>query len=276
MQVERGSFYDPAEIFKCVQKQVKSAQKRGESIDYLTFVPDGEPTVDINLGREIDLLKSLGIKIGVITNGSLIFDEDVINDIMKADWVSLKVDSTWETRWRRINRPHQDLKLTQILGAMHDFSKSFRGELVTETMLVRGSSNDVGMLKEMAMFLSTLRPDRSYLSIPTRPPAESWVECPVPEEVNTAFQIFSEKIDQVAYLIGYEGNEFAYLGDVEKNLLSITSVHPMRENAVRNFLAKAGKDWTIINKLVSKEKIVVTEYSGQKFYLRNFNPKPAG
>jgi wyosine [tRNA(Phe)-imidazoG37] synthetase (radical SAM superfamily) len=143
-------------------------------------------------------------------------------------------------------------------------------------MLVRGSTNDVDMLNEMAMFLAGLSPDRAYLSIPTRPPAESWVKPPVPEEVNTAFQIFSEKIDPVEYLIGYEGNAFAFTGNVEKDLLSITSVHPMRESAVSNFLAKAGKDWTIINKLISKEKIVETEYNGQKFYVRNFNTKPAG
>ena len=190
MQVERCAFYEPEAIFKSVRKQVKKAQKNGESIDYLTFVPDGEPTLDINLGREIDLLKPLGIKIAVITNSSLIFREDVRNDLMKADWVSLKLDSTWKTNWRKINRPHHNLELNLILRGMLDFSKSFRGELVTETMLVQGINNDADMLKEMAMFLASLSPDRVYLAIPTRPPAENWVRPPTPKEVNKAFQIF--------------------------------------------------------------------------------------
>jgi wyosine [tRNA(Phe)-imidazoG37] synthetase (radical SAM superfamily) len=152
---------------------------------------------------------------------------------------------------------------------MLDFSKSYRGELVTETMLVQGINNDADMLEEMAMFIASLSPDRAYLAIPTRPPAENWVNPPTPKEVNTAFQIFDEKIDQVEYLIGYEGDAFAFTGNVENDLLSITSVHPMRESAVNDFLAKAGKDWTIVDRLISKSKIVETAYKGQKFYLRN-------
>jgi len=269
MQVERCAFYDPAEIFKSVKKQVKKALKKGESIDYLTFVPDGEPTLDMNLGREIDLLKPLGIKIAVITNGSLIFREDVRNDLMKADWVSLKLDSIWKTSWRKINRPHNNLELNLILRGMRDFSKSYRRQLVTETMLVRGINNDADMLEEMAMFIASLNPDRVYLAIPTRPPAENWVKPPAPKVLNKAFQIFGEKIDLVEYLIGYEGNAFAFTGNAEKDLLSITSVHPMREDAVSDFLAKADKDWALVNKLISETKIVETAYKGQRFYMRN-------
>ena len=106
MQVGRSSFYEPEEILRVVQDKVERTRKVGEGIDYLTFVPDGEPTLDINLGREIDLLRPLGIKIGVISNASLIGREDVREELMRADWVSLKIDSTREKVWRRCDRPH--------------------------------------------------------------------------------------------------------------------------------------------------------------------------
>ena len=70
MQVERGTFYEPEDILKDVRDKVEKSREVGEAIDYLSFVPDGEPTLDVNLGREIELLKPLGIKIAVITNGS--------------------------------------------------------------------------------------------------------------------------------------------------------------------------------------------------------------
>src|SRR5210317_1149386 len=57
MQVKRSHFYDPEEIYIDVKTRVEKAQKRCESIDYLSFVPDGEPTLDVNLGRTIELLK---------------------------------------------------------------------------------------------------------------------------------------------------------------------------------------------------------------------------
>jgi len=270
LQVERCPFYEPEDIFKSVRKQIKRAIKKGERIDYLTFVSDGEPTLDANLGREIDRLKTLGIKVAVITNGSLIHRDDVKEDLIKADWVSLKLDSTWKASWRKINRPHRDLELGLILKGMLDFSKVFRGKLVTEMMLVQDISIDPDLLKEMADFLARLNPAKAYLAIPTRPPAESWVRPPAPEDINVAFQIFREKLDQVEYLIGYEGNAFAFTGSVEEDLLSITSVHPMRESAVREFLKKAGADWSVAHQLIVQSKLVETEYAGQKFYLRNF------
>jgi wyosine [tRNA(Phe)-imidazoG37] synthetase (radical SAM superfamily) len=269
MQVERCPFYEPEDIFKSVRKQVMKAKNNGESIDYLTFVSDGEPTLDANLGYEIDLLKSLGIKIGVITNESLIFREDVRKDLMKADWVSLKLDSIRKTCWRKINRPHRELDLDLILRGMLDFSKIFPGELVTETMLVQGVNIDADIHREMAGFLLRLNPAKAYLAIPTRPPAENWVRPPAPEDINVAFQVFHEKLHQVEYLIGYEGNAFAFTGNVEDDLLSITSVHPMRESAVSDFLKKAAVDWSVVRKLMAHGKLVETEFEGEKFYLRN-------
>jgi len=269
MQIDRCRFYEPEDIFKSVRKQVKKARKKGESIDYLTFVSDGEPTLDANLGYEIDLLKSLGIKIGIITNASLIFREDVREDLMKADWVSLKFDSIRKPSWLRVNRPHRELFLDLILSGMLDFAKIFPGELVSETMLVWDINIDADILKEMAEFLRALNPVKAYLAIPTRPPAENWIRPPAPEDINIAFQVFHEKLDQVEYLIGFEGNAFAYTGNVEEDMLNITSVHPMRQSAVSELLKKANADWLMVNKLIAQGKLVETDYEGQKFYLRN-------
>ena len=274
LQVKRCPFFEPEDIFKSVRRQVKKDENNGESIDYLAFVSDGEPTLDANLGREIDRLKTLGFKIAVITNGSLVHRDDVIEDLMKADWVSLKIDSTRKASWRKINRPHRDLELDVILKGMLDFKKVFPGKLVTEAMLVQGIGIDPDTLQETADFQVRLNPAKAYLAIPTRPPAESWVRPPEPKEINVAFQVFRRKLGQAEYLIGYEGNAFAFTGNVEEDLLSITSVHPMRESAVREFLKKAGADWSVAHQLIAQSKLVETEYAGQKFYLRNFKGKP--
>jgi wyosine [tRNA(Phe)-imidazoG37] synthetase (radical SAM superfamily) len=52
-------------------------KERGECVDYLTFVPDGEPTLDTHLSEEIDRLRSVGIPIAVISNGSLAWNSNV-------------------------------------------------------------------------------------------------------------------------------------------------------------------------------------------------------
>ncbi|MFO8035108.1 MAG: hypothetical protein R6U57_00560, partial [Anaerolineales bacterium] len=100
MQVDRQTFYEAGEVYQNVQDKIKKVREAEEKIDYLTFVPDGEPTLDINLGREIELLQPLGIKIAVISNSSLIWREDVREELGKADWVSLKMDAVQEETWR--------------------------------------------------------------------------------------------------------------------------------------------------------------------------------
>lgn len=271
MQIDRTQFYQPEEILRDVESKVEQAHKKGESIDYLSFVPDGEPTLDANLGQEIELLKPLGFKIAVITNGSLIWREDVRADLAQADWVSLKIDTLTEKKWHRINRPQRSLKQKVILRDMAAFANDYSGTLVTETMLVRNINDSAKNLRKIAVFLNHLQPHKAYLSVPTRPPAEKWVRPPDKNFLNQAFQVLDGKLFQVEYLIGYEGNAFAFTGDAENDLLSITAVHPMRQDAVNNFLMRAGADWHIVHQLMAQRQLVEAEYEGKKFYMRNFS-----
>jgi wyosine [tRNA(Phe)-imidazoG37] synthetase (radical SAM superfamily) len=62
MRLERDAFYGPENIVRSVRDKVERAREGGVPIDYLTFVPDGEPTLDIDLGREIELQRPLGPK----------------------------------------------------------------------------------------------------------------------------------------------------------------------------------------------------------------------
>ena len=273
MQIEQGEFYKPSEIVHAVKDKVKEARTRKEPIDYLTFVPDGEPTLDINLGKEIELLKPLSIKIAVITNASLIWKKDVQDDLRKADWVSLKIDTVSPSIWKRINRPDRSLKLEKIMDGISEFSQGFNGELVTETMIIERVNDSIERIEETADFIAMIKPKKSYISIPTRPPAEHWVKPSKENTIVRTYNIFKEKGIDAEYLVGYEGNAFAYTGDIEEDILSITSVHPIREDGMRELLKKSGHNWDIVEKLISDNKIVKIEYKNKWFYIRNLSKK---
>lgn len=268
MIVERRNFYSPEDIIKETAESIKKASKAGESIDYLTLVSDGEPTLDINLGRLINDLKSFNVKTAVITNSSLLYRDDVKKDLMHADWVSVKVDSIQEEIWRKINRPHKFFKIQDILKGLLEFAKEYQGKLVTETMIVQDLNENLDNMQRIAEFIAQLSPSVSYLSIPTRPPAEKWVKQPQEQVLNRIYQIFNSKLKNAELLIGYEGNAFAFTGNIEKDILSITAVHPMREDAVREFLKKAEADWQTVENLINKNLLIESEYNGRKFYSR--------
>ena len=265
---ERSPFYEPQEISREARAKVEKISQGGDKIDYLTFVADGEPTLDLNLGREIEILRPLGFDIAVITNGSLIYREDVREELAKADWISLKVDSTKEKVWRRINRPHPTLKLSAILEGMLEFALSFKGELTTETMLVRGLNDKSDQLQELAIFLKQLQPVKAYLSVPTRPPAEKWVKPPHEPVLNQAYQVLSEHLPRVECLTGYETTDFSLSGDPAEDILSITAVHPMRHEALERVLQQRGADFSMVDRLLAKGKLLKLDYRGKTFYMR--------
>lgn len=268
MDHERREYYLPETVIEAVRDKVAQVRAAGDTIDYLTFVPDGESTLDIHLGAEIQELKKMGIPLAIITNSSTIHRPDVRQELMNLDLVSVKVDAVTPAVWKKIDRPHKALKLDQILEGLQIFAREYQGTLITETMLIDGVNDGVDNLKQTASYLSNLNPDTAYVSIPTRPPARKDVLPAGEEVINHAFQIFSGKLEKVELLLGYEGNAFAHSGNTESDILSVTAVHPMREDAVREFLENDRQDWSLIEKLIREEKLLETEFQGKKFYLR--------
>ena len=270
MHIDRQCFYEPECILAQVKEKVDRSRAAEESIDYLSFVPDGEPTLDVNLGREIELLRPLGIGIAVLTNASLIDRNDVRENLGKADLVSLKVDAVSEDVWRKVNRPHKSLDLSAVLEGIRKFTKAFKGEVISETMLIDGVNDKDEEIKDIARFLAGIGLSKAYVAIPTRPPAEKWVHAASEHKINLAYQILSTAIDmnRVEYLIEYEGDAFSSTGHSEDDLLSITSVHPMRREAVENLLRKANTDWRVVEKLIKEGKLIQMEYEGHTFYVR--------
>ena len=270
IQVDREEFYSPDEVFGEVKEKVEDIRKKGEALDYITFVPDGEPTLDLNLGKEILLVKSLGFKVAVITNSSLIDREDVASELKLADLVSLKLDAVSEEMWRRVDRPARGLVYRDILEGMVRFRKEFEGEVITETMFVEELNDDREEIDKIAGFLSELKPDRAYIAVPTRPPAERWVKPAGERALASAYAAFSEALgpERVEFLVGFEGEEFVSTGDPVEDLLGITSVHPMREDALEAYLRENGLSFDVVRKLISEGKLLELEYGGHLFYMR--------
>ncbi len=263
--IKRKKYYDPNDIYKAVESRLAQA----EAPEYITFVPDGEPTLDINLGREIEALRDFGIKIAVITNSSLLFMEDVRNDLARADLVSVKIDAGCEKTWRFVNRPHKNLSFERIIEGIKLFSKEFTGDLITETMLIDNVNYNLD-LEHISDILKSIGPKKAYISIPIRPPTEPWVAPPSEDVINRAYNIFTKKLSEgcVELLLGFEGYEFDVSGDIVRQILSITSVHPLRKDVLEHLLRQKGLSWNIVENMLSEGKIVEVEYGGEKFYLR--------
>jgi wyosine [tRNA(Phe)-imidazoG37] synthetase (radical SAM superfamily) len=266
-RIEREEFYMPEEIERQVEEVIKNLKEK--RIDYISFVPDGEPTLDINLGKSIDRLKKFGIKIAVITNSSLIWRKDVRDDLNKADTVSLKVDAVSEDIWKKINRPCKSLNLNEILEGIKIFSKEFNGELLTETLFIKNINDKEEEIEKIGDFLKEIKPSIAYIGYPTRPPAEEWIEIPEGKKIDFAYIVFKNKGINVK-IIEKKEEKFGYTGDLVKDILSIVSVHPMSRKEIEEFISENKGEIKIINDLIKKNEIEEVEYRNEKYYRRKF------
>jgi wyosine [tRNA(Phe)-imidazoG37] synthetase (radical SAM superfamily) len=270
VRLERDEFFEPGAIVAAVRDRFAACRAAGQPVDYATFVPDGEPTLDRHLGDAIRGVADLGLTVAVLTNGSLLWRDEVREELAAADWVSLKVDTVDEPIWRSLNRPIGNLHLETVLDGMRRFAAEYHGELVTETMLVAGMNDDEGSIRRTAAYVSALEPLHAYLAIPTRPPAEPWVQVPTIEAARHVAEIWRSFEVPTACLveeIDESQTPFAVCADPAEGLLGIVAVHPMTDSAVRDYLARAGADWSVAQALLDAGRVVRVEHDGRT-YLR--------
>jgi wyosine [tRNA(Phe)-imidazoG37] synthetase (radical SAM superfamily) len=266
--VEPRPFFSSKQVHDAVAGRVLKLRARGLAIDFLTFVPDGEPTLDSALGESIDALRDLDIPIAVITNATLLSRHEVRARLDRADLVSVKVDTVHEDAWRRINLPHQDLKLDDILQGIREFAAGFGGTLITDTMLIAGINDATGSLTDTADFLAGIAPRTAYLAVPTRPMTVRKAHGTDEAGLVRAHQIFSDRLPSVALLTGHEVGEFAYTGDARDDLLAVTAVHPMREADVRRLLRRDRAAWALVEQLLAEGLLISAIHEGERYFLR--------
>ncbi len=269
---DRMAFYEPDLLFSEVEKHLLKLDKENFP-DYLTFVTNGEPTLDINLGKEIRLLKRLNIPVAVITNSSLLYDPLVREELMEADWISVKVDSVDEEIWRKINQPLPSSDLGKILRGLEMFSLSYPGSLHTESMLLKGYNDSIPQLKQTASLIATLNPEMAYLSVPTRPPALKEVRPATSAFLAKAWNIFRDLNIQTELLTGFEGTGTGITGNAYEDILNITAVHPLREDTMTELLRKNKADENVVHALIKQGIIKATHYKGKTYYIRSYHCK---
>jgi wyosine [tRNA(Phe)-imidazoG37] synthetase (radical SAM superfamily) len=271
LELERVAFHPPEQVIEAIVRRVAACRARGEPVDYVTFVPDGEPTLDLHLGAILRAIEPLGVRRAVLTNGSLLWRDDVRAELAAADLVSIKVDAVEDRAWRRVDRPSGALALEVALDGIRRFAAERRGGLLTETMLVRGLNDSPAVVEGVAAFLETLRPDVAYLAVPTRPPAEPDVDAPCEATLVAAFETLAARLPRVELLTGDESGPFGRSGDPVTDLLAILAVHPMQEPAARRYLAEGGGR-PGLEALLANGQVVRVSHRGRPFVTLGLTP----
>jgi wyosine [tRNA(Phe)-imidazoG37] synthetase (radical SAM superfamily) len=236
---QRQAYIPSADIMAEV-KRALAAHQPGE-IDWVTFVGSGEPVLHDHIGQLIEQVKTLTeIPVAVITNGALLYDPQVRHELAPADAVMPTLDAGTPELYKRINRPHPASTFQRLVTGLVDFRHEYAGQLWVEVMLVRGLNDTEQALQDIATILHRVQPDEIHISLPTRPPAETWVQPADDEGVMRALAILGE----VARVLHPAAGSFDVSGadNLADAVVGIITRHPMRQEELERTLAEAAPD----------------------------------
>ncbi len=263
MSNRRDEFFPLKEILD----EVKQYKLDNINFDVITIVGEGEPTLYSRLKDLIKGIQSIFNKpVAVITNGALICDPNVRNELMSADIVLPSLDAYNEDMFKKINRPSRDLHFDDIIHGLIDFSNEYQGQLMLEIMLIADMNSEKEDIDNFHALLNKIKYDRIYINTVVRPPAESGVK-----SVNRETILYAvEKLNGISVDELADGSFYSDITDHYESVLSICSRHPMSTFELNEFLKSRNMDEpqiaNLYDKLSKDERVDVIDYKGYVTY----------
>ncbi len=195
--LERGPWVDPV----AVAAEVAEAAQRG--CDVVTLSGSGEPTLLAPLGELVARVKAAtDVPLAILTNGSLLWREDVRRDVARADVLIPSLDAPDAATFQAVNRPHPAIGFDAMLGGLVAARQAFGGEYRLEVMLLAGVTDTDAALEGLARCVDRIAPDRVQLNTVARPPATDDARAVPLERLRQAAELFSPPTDVIADLPG--------------------------------------------------------------------------
>ncbi|MFH1480040.1 MAG: radical SAM protein [Pseudomonadota bacterium] len=260
--VETGPYVPIQDVLNELERKLE--QKKPDTV---TLAGSGEPTLHSRIDRVISFIKDrTDTKIAVLTNGSLLWKEEVRSRVSGAHILMPTLTTAFPETYSAIHRPHADLKLNMIIEGYKRLRQTYRGLLFLEVVLLAGYNDSEREIEELRRVINPISPDRIQLNTVVRPPADSMAKA-----------LDSERLEEIKNLLGPRAEIIAEApfkkreGQSEylaTTVLEMAKRRPLRAVDVANAL-NIGLDETegLIKGLLIKGAVSRQEHSGEVYYL---------
>lgn len=204
-------------------------------VDYVTFSGSGEPTLHSQIGSIIrEIKKRTSTPVAVITNGSLLFRDDVQGDLGEADLVIPSLDAVSKTVYETINRPEDSLEIGRVIEGIAEFREQFRGQVWIEILYCRGVNDDLSEIARMREVIEEINPDRIQLNTVYRPPVEDFAHPLTDQRLAEIKEIFGTK---ASIITPYRGNKsMGGEAEVESHIIDALKRRPLTAEDMADIL----------------------------------------
>jgi wyosine [tRNA(Phe)-imidazoG37] synthetase (radical SAM superfamily) len=186
--VERKEYVPAEEILGEVRRMLN----KGLKADYITIGGSGEPTLNSRLGELIDGIRKItDIPVAILTNGTLLYRQDVRADCAKADVVLPSLDAGDKRAFEEVSCPHKEILFENLISGLRDFRNEFSGQIWLEVFMIEGLNTDADQIAKIKEAIERIQPDKVQLNTAVRPTTRAGIK-----------KVDSKKLEQIARELG--------------------------------------------------------------------------
>ncbi|MFT5660144.1 MAG: wyosine [tRNA(Phe)-imidazoG37] synthetase (radical SAM superfamily) [Sulfurimonas sp.] len=262
---------DSQSIVISTQEIIRELQKHlDEKIDVITLTANGEPTLYPNLSELIDEIDKIKGKTEtlILTNSATLVEESVFNSLLKLDQVKLSLDAISPDIFKKIDRPHESIKIAEVVSRVKEFSKIYKGKLFIEILFVHGLNDTKEEMQKLNEVLLEIDAERIDLGTIDRPPAYPVMGISYKELFEASHEFDKSLPIHIASRIHAEPNN-AYYSD--EDILNTLDKRPLTQDDINLLLDNDSIDRLTL--LIEKHKVVKKIVGNLEFLVPMENEK---
>jgi len=230
--IERKDYFD----VEAVLAELRAKLVKGLESDFITISGSGEPTLNAGLGQLIEEIKKItNIPVAVLTNGTLLIDKSVRADCARADVVMPSLDAGDEQTFQKVNRPHKDISIENLIAGLCAFRNEFSGRMWLEVFLIEGLNTDTEQIGKIKDAVELIGADKVQLNTAVRPTAEAGIKRVDAEKLQYIAEELGEKCEVVA-----DFSRQRYTGDIERKAEEVLSMLKRRPCSLNDICSGLG------------------------------------
>lgn len=239
-------------------------------IDYITFSGSGEPTLNSRIGDVLKFVKINypSIKTAVLTNGTLLSDKQVRQELMLADVILPSLDAASKNVFEKIDRPNSDLDIEKYINGIVDLRKEFKGEIWLEVLILKNYNDSREELNKIKNAIIKINPDSVQLNTLDRPGTVANLIPLSTNELQGIVDFWNLPNVEIISSPQQRTDINSYKGDIETVIMETIARRPCTLEDLHNFL---GIHVNEINKylgvLENKQLIETKQESRGVFYI---------
>lgn len=237
--MEREAYIAAGEVLAELENRLKEPDRP----DYITLAGSGEPTLNADIGAVVSGIKQMtDIPVAVITNGSLLWMDEVRSALDPADLVMPSLDAGDEFLFKYVNRPCDGISFDRMADGLGAFTRSFKGEVQLEVMLLAGVTGLPAEVRKIAACAKRCGVSAVQLNTAVRPPAEDFA-CPLSQEQMNGFAgYFEGSVDVISENAPSAAASAAAGADTDSAIIALLGRRPCTVQGIASGLALLPND----------------------------------